>query len=241
VRKGLRGIVPGICCAVLLASTAAAHVDVLPGEATVNEAQEFVVRVPVEREVATTRVKVTFPKQMVVVRFASAPGWTRRTIAAADGSISGVVYDGRVGRDEYAEFRLIATPVEQGSATWRVEQTSSDGIVKPWTGPPEEEGQASVETGPSDPGPAPVTRFVATASAAPAATGGTNNDSSPAGIWLGIIAICIAGAALTAVGFLWSTRPMVLPTGDALADEPSPATPKPPAPPKRPAAKRRRG
>jgi Domain of unkown function (DUF1775) len=241
VRKALRGIVPGICFAVLLAATAAAHVDVLPAEATVNEAREFVIQVPVEREVATTRVKVTFPKQMVVVRFAATPGWTRRTIAAADGSIAGVVYDGRVGRDEYAEFRLIATPVEQGSATWKVEQTYSDGVVKPWTGPPDEEGQASVETGPSDPGPAPVTRFVATASAAPASAGGTNDDSSPAGIWLGIIAIGIAGAALTAAGFLWSTRPMTLPAEDALADEPSPAPAKPPAPPKRPGAKRRRG
>jgi Domain of unkown function (DUF1775) len=243
VRVGIRGIVQGVVLVTLAASPAAAHVDVLPAEAVVNTAQEFVLRVPVEREVATTGVRVTFPKQLVVVRFATTPGWSRRTVAAADGSIAGVVYrGGRAGRDEYAEFRLIATPIETGTASWKVEQTSADGLVKPWTGPPEKEGATS-ESGPSQPGPAPVTRFVATASAVAAAATSGSDDSSPAGIWLGVIAIVIAGAGLAATGFLWSTRPMALPPDgpdDALPE----AAPEPKAQPvakSRPAPKRRRG
>ena len=49
---------------------------------------------------------------------------------------------------------MLATPFESGQAVWPVNQTYSDGKDKPWTGPPEEPGEASPETGPTDPGPA---------------------------------------------------------------------------------------
>jgi len=215
-----RGLVLGTAVAAAWAGSAAAHVDVLPEEAVTGQAQEFAVRVPSERDVDTVRVRIVFPRRITIVRFATTPGWSRRTVARPDGTIGGVVYEGgRVGRDEYAEFRLLATPTEVGTAVWRVEQTYADGVTKPWTGPPEEEGETTGETGPSAQGPAPATRVVAEApsTAAPAAPG---DDSSPAGIWLGIIAIGIAGAAAAGVGFLWSSRPMPLPPDDEPAAEP---------------------
>jgi uncharacterized protein YcnI len=239
MRDWLRGFLPGVVIATLAAGAATAHVDVLPAETTVNEAHEFVIRVPTEREVATTGVRVTFPIQLVVVRFAATPGWTRRTVTASDGGIGGVVYQGgRAGQDEYAEFRLLATPVEAGTALWKVEQTYADGVVKRWTGPAEKEGEPVVESGPADPGPSPSTSFVA-APSAPAASDGSGDDSSPAGIWLGIIAIGIAGAAIAATGFLWSTRPMSLPPDDGPA-APVASDP-PPAPKKKPPQQHRRG
>jgi hypothetical protein len=162
---------------------------------------------------------------VTVVSFATAPGWSRRTIANPDGTIGAVVYDrGRIGRDEYAEFRLLATPTEAGTVSWKVEQTYADGVTKPWTGPPEKEGEATVETGPSARGPAPATRLVARAEAeagTPAPAGG-GKGSSPAGIWLGVIAIGIAAAAAVGVGFLWSSRPMPLPPDDEPAATPDP-------------------
>lgn len=244
MRKRLRGFIPGVVIAILATGAATAHVDVLPAEAVVGEAHEFVIRVPTEREgIATTGVRVAFPKQVVVVRFAVAPGWTRRTVTASDGSIEGVVYQGgRVGRDEYAEFRLIATPVEAGTARWKVEQTYADGVVKPWTGPAEKEGEPVAESGPTDPGPSPSTTFVATPSAA-AAAGGSGDDSSPAAIWLGIIAIGIAGGAIVATGFLWSTRPMPLPPDDEqVVPAPAASDPAPGSAPKgNPPHKRRSG
>lgn len=246
MRNCLRGSIPAVAVAILAAGAATAHVDVLPAEAVVDQAHEFVIRVPTEREdIPTTGVRVTFPKQVVVVRFAATPGWTRRTVTARDGSIGGVVYQGgRVARDEYAEFRLIATPVEVGTALWKVEQTYADGVVKPWTGPAEKEGGPVAESGPTDPGPSPATTFVVTPSAT-AAPGGPDDESSPAGIWLGIIAIGIAGAGIAATGFLWSTRPMPLPPDEEPAAPPA-STPKPaPAraatPHKKSPQKRRRG
>lgn len=246
MRISVRGLIPGIVIAALAAGTATAHVDILPAEATINEVHEFVIRVPTEREnIATTAIRVTFPKKIVVVRFASSPGWTRRTVPAADGSIAGVIYQGGSLRgDEYAEFRLLATPVELGTAQWKVQQTYADGLVKPWTGPLESEGTASAESAPSAPGPAPLTTFVETASAPAASPGAPSDDSSPAGIWLGIIAIGIAGAAIAATGFLWSTRPMPLPPDDE-PEAPAPASaeaaPAPTPPTAKPARKRRRG
>lgn len=229
MRGWFRGIFLGAAIGALAAGTATAHVEVLPAEATVNAVQEFVIRVPVEGAVATTRVRVTFPKQVVVVRFATSPGWSRRTVAAADGGIGGVVYEGgRARPDEYAEFRLLATPIEPGPALWKVEQTSADGTTKPWTGPPRDESDPGAESGPSTPGPAPATRFLPAPSAG---TATAKDESSPAGIWLGIVAIGIAAASLMGMGFLWSSRPMRLPPdGEPL---PVPAEKRP--------AKRRRG
>lgn len=220
---GVRVVCAAAVAAMLAAAPAAGHVDVLPAESVVNEAHEYVIRVPTEREVATTGVRVTFPDSVVVVRFATTPGWNRRTVPAPDGGIRGVVYSGGAAvADEYVEFRLIATPIEVGTAVWRVQQTYADGVVKPWTLQPTPGADDEAETGLREPGVAPVTSFVATPSeaAAPAAAN-ADDDSSPAAVWLGVIAIGIAAAALTAVGFLWSTRPMRLPPDDDPAAPPA--------------------
>jgi hypothetical protein len=56
---------------------------------------------------------------------------------------------------------------------------------------------------------------VLAAGAAPAAPAGPaaggDDDSSGAGIWLGVIAIGISGLAAVGVGLLWSSRPARLP------------------------------
>jgi hypothetical protein len=243
VGRFVRGLVLTAAIGGTAAGSAAAHVDVLPAESVVNEAHEFVIRVPSERDVPTSRVRITFARRVIVVRFATAPGWTRRTIANPDGTIGGVVYEGgRIDPDEYAEFRLLATPIQVGTALWKVEQTYADGVTKPWTGPPEKEGETTGETGPSTRGPAPATRFVAKATTSTAAAPAAGDDSSPAGIWLGVIAIGIAGAAAAGVGFLWSSRPMPLPPDDGSpAEDPEPEHEAPTAPSPHKPPKHRRG
>ncbi len=197
------------------AGTAGAHVSVLPSQVVEGESQEFTIRVPVERDVATTAVRVTFPEQITVYSFAEPPaGWTMRPQRSADGRFTGVVYRGRLEANRYVDFTVLGTPFSTGAAAWPARQTYADGQVKPWTGPPEEPGEAAVETGPTDPGPAAVTEVLAEGSA-PAATASpapaAGDDGSDAGIWLGVIAIAISALAAVGVGLLWSTRPARLP------------------------------
>jgi uncharacterized protein YcnI len=195
---------------------AAAHVEVLPAEAEVQQAQQFTVRVPTERPLPTTAVQVTFPPQVTVYAFEDPPpGWRMRVLLTADGRNRGVEYTGgRIGVGRYQDFHFLGTPTRPGTAVWRARQTYADGKVKPWTGPPERPGAVSQETGPTQPGPAASTRILTAAEAAQAtapAAQGDSDDSSDAGIWLGVIAIGVAALAALGTGLLWSTRPARLP------------------------------
>ncbi len=199
-------------------STATAHVEVLPTTGTVEQAQEFTVRVPTERALPTTEVQVTFPSQVTVYAFAPPPAGWRMTTLRRDGRFVGVRYTGgAIPPSRYLDFRFLGTPTAYGTAVWKALQTYADGKVKPWTGPPEAPGAASQEAGPTAPGPAPAVEISASgaAPAAPATSnGGSGNDGSGAAIWLGVIAIGVAAMALVGVGLLWASRPMTLPSDD---------------------------
>lgn len=207
----------------LAASPALAHIDVLPTEVPQGESVQFTIRVPTERQLPTTRVAVNFPSQVTVYSFADPPaGWTVTPVRAPDGRFSGVVYSGgSIGVDRYADFHVLGTPFESGTAVWKARQTYADGKVKPWTGPAEQPGQEAPESGPTDPGPAAVVTVLepgqAATGAGAAAIAGRDDSDSGAAIWLGVIAIVISGLCLLALGFLWSTRPARLPPDDEAA------------------------
>jgi len=195
-------------------STASAHVEVLPTTGTVEQAQEFTVRVPTERTVPTTAVQVTFPSQVTVYAFAPPPAGWRMTTVQRGGRFVAVRYTGgAIPPNQYLDFHFLGTPTAYGTAVWKALQTYADGKVKPWTGPPEAPGAASAESGPTAPGPAPAVEISAPG-AAPAASNGGSGDDSGAAVWLGVIAIGGAALALVGVGLLWASRPMALPSDD---------------------------
>lgn len=118
--------------------------------AAVNEAREFTARVPNERETLTVKVKILFPPPVAVFAFAPSPGWARQELKTRDGRLRGVVQSvGKIGAGEYADFGFLGTPLREGTAVWKSEQTYADGVTKPWTGPPEKDGETAQETGPS--------------------------------------------------------------------------------------------
>lgn len=192
------------------AAPANAHIDVLPAALTVGEATELTVRVPTERDVPTTAVRVDVPSQVTVYSVGEPPpGWTVRTLKGTDGRIAAIVWSGgSIPPGRYADFTVLGTPFTAGEAVWPARQTYGDGRVKPWTGPAE--GEAAAESGPTDPGPAPRTTISAEGTA-PAGAVAAGDDESGAAVWLGVIAIAIAALAALGTGLLWSTRPARLP------------------------------
>jgi len=212
-------VLAALCGVLIGAVPAAAHVDVLPVRVEAERPSEFTVRVPTERELPTTAVRVDFPDEVTVYAFAPPPpGWTMRERTSPDGRTVGVVYrGGEIPVGGYLDFTFLGTPFEAGPTVWRAYQTYADGKVKPWTADPEPEDAISPETGPTEPGPAAAVEVVAkgalatAAAGAPAAPVATEVTSSDAAIWLALIAIVVAAAAFLAAGFLWTTRPMKLP------------------------------
>lgn len=213
-------------------ATAGAHVSVLPETVEQGVAQEFTIRVPTEGDQPTTAVSVDFPDQITVYAFAQAPGWTVRPLRAPNGRFRGVEYTGgEIPVAGYADFTVLGTPFELGTAVFPARQTYAGDRVKPWTGPPEEPGAVVEETGPTEPGPAAAVEVVAAGAASAPSTGAANpdapvasdaptaaesagDDGSGAAVWLGVIAIGISALAMLGVGLLWSTRPARLPSDD---------------------------
>jgi len=198
--------------ALAAAAPAGGHVDVLPTEVVAEEPAEFTVRVPTERDVPTTAVRIDFPDEVTVFSFADPPpGWSLRPIRSDDGRIVGADYrGGRIGAGRFQDFTFLGTPFETGTTAWPARQTYADGQVKPWTGPPEADGVELAESGPTDPGPAAAVEVVAPGEDT-AASAASDDDSRGAAIWLGVIAIVIAALAALGVGLLWSSRPARLP------------------------------
>jgi uncharacterized protein YcnI len=216
-----RPLIPAIAVLGLLAAAPVAlgHVEVLPTTGVVEQAQEFVIRVPTERPLPTTGLQVTFPPQVTVYAFGAPPAGWRMTPIQRNGRYVGVRYTGgSIPVGQFRDFPLLGTPTVKGVALWKSLQTYADGKVKPWIAAPQAPGAASPESGPTDPGPAPAVTIAAAGASAtapgPASTRGSSGVHSGAAIWLGVIAIGLAALACVAVGFLWSSRPMALPDDD---------------------------
>lgn len=129
---------------------AVAHVTVQPTEARTNSFSRFVVRVPNERDNASTvKVEVQLPDSLVAVSFEPKPGWTRRIERKplpapvevfgeqVSDYIATVTWEGgRIGAGEFEEFGFSArTPQAATTLAFPAVQTYDNGEVVRWIGP----------------------------------------------------------------------------------------------------------
>jgi periplasmic copper chaperone A len=140
------------------AAAAFAHVTVQPNEAVVGSFSRFVVRVPNERDDAsTTAIQVELPP-LAFVSFHDAPGWERTVemttleepLEALGEQVTEVVATvtwegGAIEPGEFAEFGFSARmPDEPGTLEFPAIQTYDSGEVVRWIGPPDSEEPAAL-------------------------------------------------------------------------------------------------
>ncbi|GAA4706457.1 YcnI family protein [Brevibacillus fulvus] len=133
-----------------LAGTASAHVTVWPKESTANAYEKYTVRVPVEKEVNTTKVRVEFPTGVTVSTVQPIPNWSYTFEKDSEGRFTAITWTAEnegIKAHEFAEFSFQAkNPKEAGSLSWKAYQTYADGSVVEWTGAPETDTPAAVTT-----------------------------------------------------------------------------------------------
>ena len=176
--------VAGVTTALTLAVYALglAHAVVYPKASTTGAYERYVVRVPNERKVATTRVEMTFPTDVKVSSFADVPGWTIEVTRDTAQRIIGAVWTGNLPPERFIEFPFVAAnPKTAETITWPVIQTYADGERAEWTGPAGSKRPASSTT-------------IGAAAPASGSTGGVNG-------------IAIAALALAVVSLGLSLRP----------------------------------
>ena len=130
------------------AGVASAHVTVQPKEVPAGSYQVFTLRVPSEKEAATTQVKVEVPDGVEVSRFEPKAGWTYETETNADGKITSFTWKAEgngLGADEFGQFNFQGKVADDAKElSWKAHQTYSDGSVVDWTGAPDADTPASV-------------------------------------------------------------------------------------------------
>ena len=173
--------------ALALPAALLAHAVVFPETAPTGAYQKYVLRVPTEREVPTTRIEIRFPAAVTVVSFADVAGWELEVLTDDAGRIVGAAWTGTLPPQRFVELPFVAVnPDAETTIAWPVTQTYAGGEVVEWSGP---EGSEQ---------PASVTRVTA------------GGDGWSASAWLAVVALLLS---ILALGF--ALRPgKPSPTGD---------------------------
>lgn len=131
----------------LLPAPARAHVTVWPRSAARGAFERYVVRVPNERNVPTTRVEIHFPAEVRISSFLEVAGWQLQVLTDSAGKITGAVWTGSLPPKRFIEFPFIGVnPKEGDRVVFPAMQTYEGGEVVQWTGPEGSKTPASVTT-----------------------------------------------------------------------------------------------
>jgi uncharacterized protein YcnI len=131
--------------AMLLPSRALAHVTVWPKAAALGGYERYVIRVPNEKNVATTRVEIRFPAEARISSFADVAGWQLEVLTDSAGKVIGAVWTGSLPPKRFVEFPFVAVNPKTGERlVWPAFQTYADGERVEWTGPVGSKRPASV-------------------------------------------------------------------------------------------------
>jgi YD repeat-containing protein len=158
--------------------------------------QEFLVRVPTEKDQPTTAVRVVFPVGFELLRVKPVPGWKYELERDATGRITAITWSGgHIGRTEYEVFSFMARAADPGTFQLNAFQTYGEHDIVEWVNA-------------AEPRPAPKVTAVAPAAttAAPAVDPFASSAPAPAApaavrtSVLGTSGVMVAGFAL-AVSF----------------------------------------
>lgn len=214
--KVIRYVLASAIAALLaLVPVASAHVTVQPEEIPAGGFTRLDVRVPTERDDAsTTKVELQFPPGFLSVSTEPVPGWDAKIVKrkldkpveqfgeqvseevgqvsfTANGQAAGI------GPGEFQDFGLsMSVPDKAGSTlTFKAVQTYSSGEVVRWIGPPDSEGPApQVKLAAAEAEGAASEPAAEEQPTAPAESGGDDDSGNT----LAIIALVVAIAALAA-------------------------------------------
>jgi hypothetical protein len=148
-RAGIPLRVAGIVVLLTLVvkAIALAHAVVYPKTSAVGAYERYVLRVPNERKVATTRVEMQFPGDVRVSSFEDVPGWAIQVLRDTAQRIVGASWTGTLPPERFVELPFVAAnPKTATEIHWPVIQTYADGERAEWTGPAGSKRPASSTT-----------------------------------------------------------------------------------------------
>jgi uncharacterized protein YcnI len=133
--------------AIALPTLVWAHAVVYPKQSTTGGYEKYVLRVPNEKAIATTKVELHFPAGLRVTSFAEVAGWQLEVVTDSAKAITAAIWTGTLEPQRFIEFPFVAAnPKTDTKLEWPAFQTYADGERVEWTGPEGSKRPASVTT-----------------------------------------------------------------------------------------------
>lgn len=134
----------------LTMAPASAHVVVKPNEVGIGAFQTFNVGVPVEKDLATTEIRLVLPEGLNYVTPNVKPGWTITVSESGEGEsakATEIIWSGNSIPAGFREdFQFSAqVPAESKTLSWKAYQTYEDGSIVAWDKDPKSEQPKTVE------------------------------------------------------------------------------------------------
>jgi uncharacterized protein YcnI len=122
----------------LFSSIASAHVTVIPKTSAPGAWETYTVKVPVEKESATTKLILKMPAGVEFEQYQPVPGWNVTLQKDANGKVTSITFETTgegILPGQFQSFSFVAkNPGQAGKAAWDAYQYYKDGSVVEWTG-----------------------------------------------------------------------------------------------------------
>jgi len=138
VKKVIKVVFPTFLGLFLFTTAASAHVTVLPQTSTTGAWETYTVKVPVEKEVPTTKFTLKAPAGVEIMSYQPVPGWKYSTDKDANGKVKSFTFEATgegILPGQFQQFTFVAkNPEQAGNIAWDAFQYYKDGSIVEWTG-----------------------------------------------------------------------------------------------------------
>ncbi|CAH2713404.1 putative protein YcnI [Neobacillus rhizosphaerae] len=130
--------IPAVISLFFFSSIASAHVTVIPKTSATGAWETYTLKVPVEKDIATTKVTVKAPAGVDVMSYQPVPGWTYTAEKDASGKVKTFTFEATgegILPGQFQQFVFVAkNPDKATKAAWDAFQYYKDGSIVEWTG-----------------------------------------------------------------------------------------------------------
>lgn len=138
MKKISKVFLPTVLGLFLFSTVASAHVTVAPKTSTTGAWETYTVKVPVEKDVATTKITLKAPAGVEIKSYQPVPGWKYSDEKDANGLVKSLTFEATgegILPGQFQQFTFVGkNPENATKAAWDAFQYYKDGSVVEWTG-----------------------------------------------------------------------------------------------------------
>ncbi|MEH7110184.1 YcnI family copper-binding membrane protein [Bacillus sp. JJ1764] len=138
MKKIFKVFLPTFLGLFLFSSVASAHVTVIPNTSTTGAWETYTVKVPVEKDVPTTKFTLKAPAGLEIMSYQPVPGWNYSTDKDENGKVKSITFEATgegILPGQFQQFSFVGkNPDKAGEVAWDAFQFYKDGSIVEWTG-----------------------------------------------------------------------------------------------------------